>query len=168
MKKIRSFLSVVILLAFTSCTSPALNPDVSSKYSDQEIANLVQTFETSNNRDTIADDALLQKFKQDFPNAISAEWKTNNSLYEVEFEIKNHDWKAYYDKNGNLLMYKQEITAKELPENVKKAANTKLPKYHFEDIEKIVKGTETFYKIEMELKDTETTIFINSAGGFIK
>jgi hypothetical protein len=58
----------------------------------------------------------------------------------------------------------EEIYRSELPAVVKNAAETKYPKYHFEDIDKISRGTEVFYKIEMERHDTEVELLIQSNG----
>ena len=158
---------VAVMATVTSCTSVAQNPAISKKYSDKEIKDLVQNYERSNHRDIVVEKGLLQKFQQDFTKATSVEWETNDEIYEVEFKVNSRDFEAYYDKDGNLLMYKQDIREGELPAVVKKSATEKYPKYRFDDIEKIVKGTQTFYKIEMELKDTEVKMFITETGKFI-
>lgn len=145
----------------------AQNPAISTKYSNSEIAAFVQNYKNTRERDVFADGILLERFQRDFPKASDVEWETNGEIYEVDFDVKFRDFAAYYDKEGNLLMYKQEIREKELPAIVKTAAESKYPKYKFEDIEKVVKGTETFYKVEMELRDTEVTMFIASEGRII-
>jgi hypothetical protein len=58
----------------------------------------------------------------------------------------------------------EEAYRSELPAVVKNAAEAKYPKYHFEDIDKIRRGTEVFYKVEMELRDTEVALLIQSDG----
>jgi hypothetical protein len=161
---IRKTMCIAIIATLTSCNSFAQNPAISTKYTNKEIANLVQNYEKSNHRDIWAEGILLQKFQKDFLNAYSVEWETNDEICEVEFEIKDRDFKAYYDKDGNLLMYKQEIREGELPAAVKKSAKTKYPQHRFEDLEKIVKGTQTFYKVEMEYKEMEITMFLASNG----
>jgi hypothetical protein len=163
MKKIL-FLSAAIV---TGTALFAQNPAISTKYSNEEIATHIQNYRNSREHDVIPAGALLQKFQQDFPNAYDVEWDTNDEIYEVEFDVKLHDFTAYYDKDGNLLMYKQKIKEKELPAIVKTGAEAKHPKYRFEEIEKIVKGTETFYKIEMEYQDLEVKMFISNEGKII-
>jgi hypothetical protein len=167
MKQFRFFLRtacVALLVALISSTSFAQDYVISTKYSDKEIATLIQNYKNTHNRDVRVDGVLLQKFRQDFPNARDVDWETNDEIYEVEFEIKDRDFEAYYDKDGNLLLYKQDIHERELPAVVKKSAEAKYPKYRFDDIDKIVKGTQTFYKIEMELRGHDITIYIASDG----
>jgi hypothetical protein len=98
------------------------------------------------------------------------EWETANDVYEVEFEIRSRDVKALYDKDGNLLSLVEEIRESEMPAVVKNAAENKYPKYHFEDIDRIRRGTETFYKIEMEKSssDGEVKLIIKSDGTIIE
>jgi hypothetical protein len=54
----------------------------------------------------------------------------------------------------------EEIYRSELPAVVKNAAEAKYPKYHFEDMNKIRRGAEVFYRIEMELRDTEVELLV--------
>jgi hypothetical protein len=168
----KNFLRIVcfsLLTIFVSCTAFSQSPAISKKYSDEEIIKLIQNYEKSNHRDVMGvDNVLLQRFRRDFANAFSVEWETNDELYEVEFEIKDRDFKAFYDKDGNLLMYKQEIRERELPKTVKKAAKANYAQYRFEDLEKIAKGTQIFYKVEMEYREAEVTMFITDAGEFLK
>jgi hypothetical protein len=145
----------------------AQTPAISEKYTDAEIETLIKNFNQSKSRDLIVTGNLLNRFQQDFPNAKSVEWETNDEIYNVEFEVKSCDFDAYYDKDGNLLMYKHEIKEKELPAVVKTAATSKYPKYRFEEIEKRVIGKKIFYKIEMELKDTEVDMIISEDGKFL-
>lgn len=157
------FLSVAM---FISSVMFAQNPTISNKYSDSEISAFIQKYRNSHDHNAVPTAALLQKFQQDFPNANDVEWETNHEIYEIDFDVKFRDFIAYYDKDGNLLMYKQEVQESELPAIVKTAAEAQYPKYRFEDIEKIVQGTEVFYKIEMELNEFEVTMLITSEGKF--
>jgi hypothetical protein len=58
----------------------------------------------------------------------------------------------------------EETYRSDLPAAVKNAAEAKYPKYRFEDIDKIRRGTEVFYEIEMELRDTEVKLLIRPDG----
>ncbi len=162
MKKI-----LILSAALISTALFAQNPEIPKKYSDNVIEMLIQNYKKTPHRDVYVDGILAQKFQQDFPNAHSVEWETNEEIYEVEFWIKLREFKALYSKEGNLLMYKQEIRERELPAVVKTAAEAKYPKYKFEDIEKKVIGTKTLYEIEMEFRDSEVKVIINNEGKFI-
>ncbi|GHV34496.1 hypothetical protein FACS1894178_2110 [Bacteroidia bacterium] len=154
----------IVAVLFATQVLTAQNPAISKKYSDAEIATLLQNFRQANSHETIPTVNLQKKFNSDFPKAYDAEWETANNIYEVEFDVRFRDFKAYYDKDGNLLSVAENINPSELPAVVKNAAEAKYPKYHFEDIDKIRRGTETFYKIEMEHGESEVKIIIQSDG----
>ncbi|MDR1341395.1 MAG: PepSY-like domain-containing protein [Prevotellaceae bacterium] len=166
MKLIR-VLGVLAGLFFLVQTAFArINPAISDKYSNEEIAGMIKKYKNAHSHGTVPSAALHQKFQADFPKARDTEWETDRGIYEVEFEIKSRDCKAYYDAEGNLLMHVREIYRSELPAIVKNMAENKYPKYDFEDIEKIRRGSETFYKIEMERKssDSEVKLLIGKDG----
>jgi hypothetical protein len=137
---------------------------ISTQHSDAEIARLVQNYNNTPNHDVVVSGVLLQNFKQNFSDFRDVEWESNNELYKVKFEIQDRDFYAYYDKEGNLLSYKQDIHEGELPSIVKNAAKAAYPKYRFDDMDKIVKGSQTFYKIEMGLGERDVTIYVVSDG----
>jgi hypothetical protein len=142
----------------------AQSPRISTKYSDSEITALIQNFRHSRSHDTFPTGVLQQRFLQDFPNARDVEWETNNEIFEVEFEIGNRDFMAYYDSEGNLLLYKEEIRAGELPAAVRAVAQAQFPNFRFDDLYRIIKGTQTFFKIEMERNDNEVKLYVTSDG----
>jgi hypothetical protein len=144
--------------------TPAPNPVPSTVYTNEEIAALIQNYRNTPERDIRVDGLLLEKFQQDFTGAYDIEWETGSELYEVEFEINHRDFEAFYDKDGNLLSWKQEIREAELPAAVKDVAAAKYPTCRFDDVEKIITGTETSYKVEMEAGKTEVTLLITDAG----
>ncbi|MDR2423841.1 MAG: PepSY-like domain-containing protein [Prevotellaceae bacterium] len=163
--KIFRFLNVIVCCFLFVLTATAQsNLAISREYSNDAIAGMIRKYKRSNSRDVIPPAELATKFKSDFAKASKIEWEFAEKIYEVEFEVKFRDCKAYYDVKGNLLMLVEEIYRSELPAVVKNAAEAKYPKYRFEDIDKIRRGTEVFYKIEMELRDTEVKLLIKSDG----
>jgi hypothetical protein len=146
------------------------NPAISKEYSNEEIAQMIKAFKTSNAHDVMPPAMLQQKFQADFPKAYDVEWETANNIYEIEFEIQNRDYKVYYNDKGNLLSSVEETYPSELPAIVKSAAEKKYPKYNLEDIDKICRGTEVFYKIEMENKSAgiEVRLLIKDNGTIVE
>ena len=168
----KKYFLILLAAAMFSGTLFAQTPAISTRYSDAEIDQLIHRYENSRTRDERVTGDLLQKFRNDFPEARFVEWETNGELYEVEFNLRwFRDATAFYDKDGNLLMYKMEISERNLPAIVKTAAEARYPKFRFDEIEKVVKGTRTFYKIEMELRlrfeDTDVSMVISDEGKFI-
>jgi hypothetical protein len=167
-------ISVKILIAAASLlivqTLAAQTPAISTKYTDAEIAQIVNNYRAAHSRDVFPPDTLQQKFQADFPKARDVEWETANDIYEVEFEIRFRDFRALYDKSGNLLMVVEEIRPSELPAVVRNTAEGRYPKFHFEDMEKIRRGTETVYKIEMEksFSDMEVKLLVDSGGKILE
>ncbi|MDR1199707.1 MAG: PepSY-like domain-containing protein [Prevotellaceae bacterium] len=169
--KIFSLITVsVIGCSLLAQTAKQADPAISTRYSNEEIAQMIEKHKLSHSRDVVPSTELQQKFKSDFPNAYDVEWETDGSVYEVEFDVKSKDYKSYYDSQGNLLMIVQEIYRSALPDIVKSAAENKYPKYNFEDIEKIVRGTDVFYKIEMERRfsDSEVNLLIKADGTILE
>jgi 2',3'-cyclic-nucleotide 2'-phosphodiesterase (5'-nucleotidase family) len=156
--------SMVIAGLFLIRAAAAQNPAISTQYTNEEIAQKIKTCIAAHSHDVVPPADLRQKFQTDFPAATGAEWEAAANIYEVEFDVRFRDGKAYYDAEGNLLMTVEEIRRSELPAVVKNAAEAKYPKYHIEDIDKIRRGTDVFYKIEMELGDAETELQIRSNG----
>jgi len=144
----------LVLAGLISCQSVVAQPapSISNKYSNTEIEKMVFAYKTAAQRDINPPANMQQQLVKDFPNSRDIDWETGANIYEVEFEIGRTDYKAYYDNNANLLMYTVDLIESELPAIVKNAAMSKYPNYKFDDIKKIVKGTETFYKVEMEKK----------------
>jgi hypothetical protein len=165
MKVLRNFIAVMSCAVFMQvATAQSSVPAISDAYSNETIAEMIRKYRTSHSRDVMPPAKLATKFKADFPKVSNVEWETDGNIYEVEFDVKFKDWKAYYDAEGNLLMTVEEIYRSELPAVVKNAAEAKYPKYHFEAMDKIRRGTEVFYRIKMELRDTEVELLIQSDG----
>lgn len=159
----------LLLIGLISCQSQyAQSPKTDNNvYTNAEINLLLQKYHSQHSRDVIPPSAIQQKFNSDFPSALDIDWEVSENIYEVEFEIKRKDYKAFYDDKGNLLMYSQEISKTELPAVIKNIAESKHPKYKFEDIKIIRKGSETFYKIEMEHRDVEVKFVLTENGSTV-
>jgi hypothetical protein len=164
MKLFRFLNLIACCFLFVRTAEAQSNPAISKEYSNEVIAAMIRKHKMSDSRDVIPSAELAAKFKTDFSKASRAEWEVAEGIYEVEFNIRFKDYRAYYDAEGNLLMIVEEIYRSELPAVVRNAAETKYPKYSFEDIDRIRRGTEVFYKIEMEYRDTEVKISVKSDG----
>lgn len=151
MKTFTLFLNLALVCLLSCQTAMAQpNPAISKKYSNTEIEKMVSAYKTNKQTDIRPTNGLQQQFTKDFPNSKDIDWETAANIYEVEFEIGRTDYKAYYDGDANLIMYVIDINEAEIPAIVKNAAMSKYPNYKFDDIKKILRGTETFYVVEME------------------
>lgn len=168
MKKL-STLILSCLLVFFSCQTVSAQPQpaMTKKYTDKQIVDMIQAIRIAHSHDVTPTAVLQQKLAKDFPKAKDIDWETGANIYEVEFEIGRDDYKAYYDTQGELLMYKVEISEQKLPAIIKNAARSKYPDYHFEDIDKIVRGSETFYKMELERGNIEVKLTYKKDGTLV-
>jgi hypothetical protein len=129
---------------------------------------MIDSFFASHSKDIIPSETLRLKFNSDFPKAKDIDWEVSSDIYEVEFEIGFTDYQAYYDSKGNLLMFSIDIPNRDVPAIVSNAALAKYPRYKIEDADKIRKGSNTFYKMEVEQKDSEIKVIYKDDGTFIK
>lgn len=161
------FFAIAIALVSVSCLNAQSQPVITKKYTNAEIEKLLNANMMAHSSDVIPTDQLNQRFTTDFPKARDIDWELGAEVYEVEFEIGFTDYKAYYDQQANLLMYKYDIRASELPANIQNVVASKYSKYRFEDVEKILRGTDTLYKIEIEKGDYEVKLVLKSDGTIV-
>lgn len=165
MKYIKHILFAGIICLF-SCqqTNANIAPTISKKYSNEEIQNKIIAYKSSHHSDTYPSSILSKKFSNDFPNASDIDWETAANIYKVEFEIGRTDHEAYYDAQGELLMYTVELEEAELPAVVRNAIVTKYPDHKLDDIIKICRGSNTFYKVEVKQRKNDYIVIVSSNG----
>ena len=169
MKSILRTSSIAGALLVMSLTATAQTPAVSTKYSDEKIEELIQSYHAANARDVLPAATLSQQLKKDFPAALDIEWETAAGVYEAEFEVNRVDYNGFYDVDGNLLMYIFDVRLSEVPAGVKNAAKTKYPAFRFDrDARKIIKGKKTLWKVTLEKGESEIEATFNSDGSFVK
>lgn len=161
-------LALIALVACQSAVAQLPTPTISAKYNNDEISKMVEAHKRTHSQDIRPNATLHAAFTKDFPNSRDIDWEIAANLYEVEFEIGRIDYKAYYDENGNLVMYSHEVKEMDLPAVVKNAAMDKYPNGKFEDYKKVVKGTKTFYIVELEKGETDIKATFDPKGTFIQ
>lgn len=168
MKTIKLF-AVVLMVGLLSCNLMSAQPApvITKKYSNAEIEKMVEANNMVRSADVLPTTALSQKFVKDFPQAVDVDWELGADVYEVDFEINRADYKAFYNASGDLLMYKYDIRTSALPANVKNVVTSKYPDYRFEDTEKVLRGTDVFYKIEIERGERDVKLILKSDGTIV-
>ncbi len=166
-----SVFTLSILILSSTNIFAQLSPSVTAEYTVQQIDEMYQKHKMFKPQDTYPSQELQKKQLKDFPGSREIEWKKSDILYEVEFEIgrfPSRDYKAYYDMADKLIMYSEEISTKDVPAIVKNGALAKYPNFRIEDAEKIVKGKDTFYKLELEKGDYEVKLALDFNGTILK
>lgn len=144
MKKILSVLVAVIAIFATSC-------------------------DTSNSN-IVVEKAVLETFKQQFPNARRVHWENKGAYYEVDFRIDKEYKSAWYRKDAVWMMTETDIRFNDLPIEVQNAfyAST-YSTWRIDDIDKFERpGIETIYIIEVEQNDVDVDLYYNASGLLIK
>lgn len=174
MRNLIQLLFIVLIVFFTSCsdsdhssTPQATDVKPSSALSNEQIKEKVAQFYESASVQKTPLDAIKSEFNNQFPGARDIEWEYSKGVYEVDFEIGNTDYEAWYDEQAYLIMYKYDIPVSSLPIVVKNGINSRYPEYKIDDAEKVFKGTVTGYLVELEKGSKETNAYFNEDGTFI-
>ena len=138
-------------------------------YTSEQIINLVIAFEKTKTRRATPPAAVLATFRSQYSNARDIEWETDNVIYNVEFEIGNVDYEAWYDANGVRLMHMEEIRTNALPQTVSSAITRDYPGFRIDDEpNKIFINSEIIYEISIEKGKTELGVYYLPDGTFLK
>ncbi len=114
---------------------------------------------------------IVNKFQQGFSKARDVEWEMKGDNYEVEFEVGRHpdrDHEILYSPTGDVLRHKQEISKKDLPAQISKKLKAEYKGYRIKDVEKIVKGDQTIYKLEAKSSKEEWEMKLDDKGNILR
>ena len=149
-------------------------PNVPSdgSYTDAEIDALLLAYHRGKDRDIRAADVpalVITAFNAQFTSAWDIEWDYVGDVYNVDFEIGNTDYEAWYMKDGTILMYMKEIRYSEVPMAVQSAVASKYANYKIDGADYFQKGSIKGYLIELENKktDAELIVLYKEDGSFI-
>lgn len=111
---------------------------------------------------------VVNSFKKNFPQAVGAEWEMKKGLYEVEFDVKRMDYVLWFDAQGEIVKMKREMRSRDLPDAVRAEVKKQFKGYRLDDIEKLVKGGQTVYKIELNSWRDDFDIFVDENGQVVE
>ena len=117
---------------------------------------------------------VKKAFEQKAPNAKDVEWEydSEESLWEVEYEIGKDEFTSAFDDSGNWVETEKEIKFSELPEPVKTTLKSDFSDYEVEEVEFIETPDGKFYEVEVELekddKEVEFELLISPDGKVVK
>lgn len=112
---------------------------------------------------------IINNFNKQFPRASDVEWKMENDIYKVEFEVGlfKNDHTVWYDSYGNTMMHKAEISKRDLPKAINSTISTEFKGHRVSDVKRITKQTDTTYTMELKRFDEEWKVSIDSKGNII-
>ncbi len=98
-------------------------------------------------------------FKTRFSETVDADWEKLNNHYKVEFEIDRKDHAALINEAGVITMIKYDIAVTELPPAIESLLKGQYKNFRLEEIEKIEKGDQIYYQVELDGKKDEHFVF---------
>lgn len=112
---------------------------------------------------------IVNRFQQDFPEAKDIEWKKNDTIYKVDFEMgwRERDHEIWYGATAKTLRHKQEISKKDLPEKVSEKLKAEYRWYLIKDTKKIVTEKETVYTVEAKSFLEEWKLTLDPEGNIL-
>ena len=112
---------------------------------------------------------VINQFNIDFPKAKDVEWELESNGYKVDFEQGwNKDFEAWYSAAGDQIKLKEELSKNNLPKAVSSTLKSTYPSYHIDDAERITENKTATYKLEIEKRNHELTLYFNEKGIIIK
>ncbi|WP_033564802.1 PepSY-like domain-containing protein [Sphingobacterium sp. SYP-B4668] len=113
---------------------------------------------------------ILNAYKLQFKNAKLSEWEIkHNGVYEVDFKtsLTGKDHTALYTPEGKLVSYKQEITAKQLPREVKDAIKKEFKGFRIDDVDRYDQQGKVTYKVGLKNSPQEYEVVFSASGAVI-
>jgi hypothetical protein len=95
---------------------------------------------------------VLNAFQQKFPKAKDVEWEKKSQYYEVSFELgwKFTDHEVWISPEGRIIQHQEDISTNDLPKAIKDVIRTKYKGFRIEDVDRIYRGKEVIYQVELE------------------
>ena len=107
---------------------------------------------------------VVNQFNTDFPKAKDVDWELKNNVYNVDFEQGWKDIEVWYSAEGKQIKVEEEITKSKLPKTVVATIGKDYPSFKIDDVEKITEADKVTYKVEIEDRKIERTLFIDKNG----
>ena len=109
---------------------------------------------------------ILNNFILKYPKAKHVEWEMKGANYLVEFNTKqSKDQEVLYTPTGDFLKHKENISKKELPDQVIDVVNTSFKEYSVHNAERISTNNGVTYKIDLHsIKKSDWEIITNKRG----
>ena len=109
---------------------------------------------------------VLNTFQAQHPNSTGVEWEKHGDIYEAEFDVNDTlEIVTRIDEAGKLMMEKQDITVSDLDPAVLTAIQSRYKEYRVDDVEKIQKGSNIFYQVELKAQGKKELNIVLAADG---
>ncbi|WP_224999170.1 PepSY-like domain-containing protein [Cesiribacter sp. SM1] len=109
-------------------------------------------------------EAVQAGFSAGFPEAARVEWEKAGERYEVEFIFNNLEHEAILSTAGEVLKFKHDVQATDLPEAVKNSISQNYSGMMISDPEKVQQGNQEYYQLELEKEEQEMHLVFSTDG----
>lgn len=111
---------------------------------------------------------VLNSFNLKYPDAVDVSWEEKEEGHEADFEVGNIDYKALLAPTGELLQLKHEISLQDVPEEVFSSLRKNFKPKDFEDPEKVMIGSNTYYQLEIDQFLLDEKVVLDEKGKISK
>ncbi|MDR2475591.1 MAG: PepSY-like domain-containing protein [Bacteroidales bacterium] len=142
-------------------TTPNIPAD--GNHTDDEIDAFLSAYHQGREQDIHAANVptpVTAAFSAQFASARDIDWDYVGNVYNVDFEIGNVDYEAWYLNDGTLLMYTQEVKYSTVASAVQHAISSNYSDYMVEGSDYFQKGSVKGYIIELENKKTDVELIV--------
>jgi hypothetical protein len=109
---------------------------------------------------------VLNTFKAQYPNSNNVEWEKHGNAYEAEFDVNDStEIVTRIDETGKLTMQKQDLALNELDPRVMTTIQSQYKDYTVDDVERIQKGSNVYYQVELKARGKKEMNLVFSADG---
>lgn len=109
---------------------------------------------------SVVKNTVVSKFSYGGP----VDWEKAQGNYEAEFGADSLGYKALISPQGALLRYKEPLALNELPPAVLQTLQSQYRDHGVEDLEKVVRGREAYYQLELEKGLKELQLVLTADG----
>lgn len=128
------------------------------------LASMILLLAVTMNAQDLKSNAVPKSFNEgllkSYPTATNIEWEKSGTDYKVEFDVGRMDHKIWFNKDGDMVKVRKNITSAQVPTNLKEIIKRDYPNYKIDSVESVEMGEDVIYKVELE-KSWNESIIIN-------
>jgi hypothetical protein len=112
--------------------------------------------------------AVVEKFKETFPNAKNVKWRDDKAGYFVSFTQNENFNKVFYNTEGDFVYALKYCSADELPNNIAMALNKKFGESKILGVTEVTTAGKMFYGINLSKENKLHVLNVTADGSITK
>lgn len=108
--------------------------------------------------------SVKKSFQTHFPEATKANWIMYNFDFQANFKVKDIEFYALFDENGELYIHRKEISSADIDNDILEKVKATYPDFSICDMYEIIDRGKIMYKFEMDkiLIEKQTVFYMDS------